>query len=169
MQIATIRRKLKAFKCKLEACGQDSKNSNANFNHLKGIWSIQMQIKTIRKGSKAFECKLELLVKDSRHSNSISSHSKGIQRNWMQIYPFDKYSKHSNANHSKVIRSIQMQILTIWKGFEFKRDSKHSNTNSNLLKRDLKHSNTNSNHLKGIRSNRMQILTLLTRLKGFEC
>ena len=55
--------------------------------------SIQMQIRDIWKGFDAFKCKFE---------------------------PFERVSKHSNANssHSKVIQSIQMQILTIRKGFE---------------------------------------------------
>ena len=52
-----------------------------------------MQSRNIRKGFKAFECKFEA---------------------------FESYWKHSNANssHSKGIRSIQMQIRTIRKGFE---------------------------------------------------
>ena len=38
----------------------------------------------------------------------------------MQIEPFERDSKHSNANskHSKLIRSILMQILAIQKGLE---------------------------------------------------
>ena len=52
-----------------------------------------------------------------------------------------KYSN-GNANHSKDIRSILIQILTIRKKFEafkckfepFERDSKHFNANANLSK-----------------------------------
>ena len=57
-----------------------------------------MQIRTIQKGFKAFECKFEPFEKNSNHLKG--------------------YSKHSNANSSlsKAIQSIQMQILTIWKG-----------------------------------------------------
>ena len=72
----------------------------------KAIRSILIQILIIRKGFEAFECKFE---------------------------PFERYSKHSNANsnHLKGIRSVEMQIPTIRKGFEafkcefeqFKRDS----------------------------------------------
>ena len=52
-----------------------------------------MQIRTIRKGFEAFESKFEPLERDSKHSNA-------------------------NSNHSKGIRSIWMQILTIWTTFE---------------------------------------------------
>ena len=51
MQILTIRKGFKAFECKFE---RDSKYSNANSNHSKGIRSIQMQILTIQKGFEAF-------------------------------------------------------------------------------------------------------------------
>ena len=52
-----------------------------------------MQIRAIQKGLEAFEFKFE---------------------------PFETDSKHSNANsiHSKEIRRVQMQILTVRKGFE---------------------------------------------------
>ena len=52
-----------------------------------------MQILTIRKGFEALECKIETFEWDSKHSNANSKLSKGI-------------------------RSIQMQILTLLKGFE---------------------------------------------------
>ena len=60
------------------------------------------------------------------------------------------------------IQSIQIQSLTIRKGFEafeykfepFERDSKHSNVNSNLSK--------------GIRSIRMQIITIRKGFKAFK-
>ena len=40
--------------------------------------------------------------------------------NIRKFEPFERDSKRSNANskHSKGIRSIQMQIQNIWKGFE---------------------------------------------------
>ena len=47
-------------------------------------------------------------------------------------------------------------------------DSKHLNANSNHSKKDLKNSNANSNHSKGIRSIRMQILTIQKGFEGFE-
>ena len=52
-----------------------------------------MQILTIRKVFEALESKYEPFERDSKHSSA-------------------------NSNHSSQIRSIQMQILTIWKGFE---------------------------------------------------
>ena len=77
--------------------------------------------------------------------------------------------------HSKGIRSIRMQIRKGFEAFQckfepFKRDSKHSNTNSNHSKgfeafeckfepfeRDSEHSHANLYHLKGIQRIRMQI------------
>ena len=112
------------------------------------------------------KCKFEPLERDSNHSNA-------------------------NANFSKGIRRIQMQIRTIRKGFEalkfkfeaFERDSKHSkvignsNANSNhskgirsiLMKfepfeRDSKHSNGNANHS----FEEIQILTILKKFEAFE-
>ena len=66
-----------------------------------------------------------------------------------------------------------MQILNIWTKFEafecklepFKRDSKHSNANSNL-EMDSKHSNANSNHSKRIL---MEIRTIWKGFEAFEC
>ena len=52
-----------------------------------------MQIRAIRKGLEAFEFKFEPLETDLKHSNANSNHSKGIGR-------------------------VQIQILTILKGFE---------------------------------------------------
>ena len=52
-----------------------------------------MQIRTIRKGLEAFEFKFELFEMDSKHWNA-------------------------NSNHSKGIRSIQIQIRSIRKGFK---------------------------------------------------
>ena len=106
MQILTIRKGFEAFECKFEPFERDSKGSNANSNHSKGIRKhsngnsnhskgigiIQLQIRTIQKGFIAFECRFE---------------------------PFERYSKHSNANsnRSKLIRRVQIQIRTIRKGF----------------------------------------------------
>ena len=65
MQIRTIQR--------------DSKHSNGNLNHSKGIRSLRMEIRTIRKGFEAFESKFESFERDSNHSNPNSNHSKGIR------------------------------------------------------------------------------------------
>ena len=65
MQIRTIRKGFEAFECNVEPFERDSKRSNANSNHSKGIWGVQMQIVTIRKGFLAFNCKLEQLKRDS--------------------------------------------------------------------------------------------------------
>ena len=78
MQILTVRKGFEAFECKFEPFEKDSKGSNANSNHSKGIRSIQLEILTIRKGFKAFECKFEPFERDSKHSNGNSNHSKGI-------------------------------------------------------------------------------------------
>ena len=88
----------------------------------------------------------------------------------MQYVTIGKGLKHSNpnSNHSKGIRIIQMQILTIRKGFEAvesKFDIEAFESQFEPLEMDSKHSNANSNHSKGIRSNQIQIRT--TR-KGFE-
>ena len=59
--------------------------------------------------------------------------------------------------------TIQIQILTIQKGFEaFECKFKP-------FERDSKHSNPNSNYLKGIRKIQMQILTIRTKFEAFEC
>ena len=100
-----------AFECKFEPFDRDSNHSNANSRHLKGIRSIRMQIRPIRKrfeckfeecirkGFEAFEYKFEPFERDSKHSNANSN-------------PFERDSKHSNANsnHSKGIRIIRIQI-----------------------------------------------------------
>ena len=57
MQILTIWTGFEAFDCKFYSYERDSKHSNANSNHSKGIRSIRIQIRTIRKGYKTFECK----------------------------------------------------------------------------------------------------------------
>ena len=104
MLILTIRKGFEALKCKFELLERDSKQLNANSNHSKGIWSIQLQIWTSRMGFEAFKSKFGSLVRDSKHSNRNSNHSKGT---W----------KHSNPNLNN-LKGIQMQILTIWKGFK---------------------------------------------------
>ena len=113
-----------AFECKFETFKRDSKNSNANSNHLKRIWSIWMQIWTIRIGFEALECKFETFESDSKHSNRS-----------MQIGMIGKGFK---ASESK-FECLQM-------------DPKHSNANSNHFKgiRSIRTICANSNHLKGI-------------------
>ena len=57
MQFLTIQKGLEAFEFKFEPFKRDSKNTNSNSNHSKGIRSIQMQIRIFRKGFEAFQCK----------------------------------------------------------------------------------------------------------------
>ena len=59
MQIETIRKAFEAFECKIELLERDSKRSNANLNHSKGIRSIRMLIWTIRKVFEAFESRFD--------------------------------------------------------------------------------------------------------------
>ena len=99
---------------------RDSKNTNANSNHLKGILNNPMQIRTIRKGFKAFEAKFEPFERDSNHSNAHSNNSKGFEAFECKFEPFEtdlKFSK-QNSNHSKGIWSIRMHIWIIQKGLE---------------------------------------------------
>ena len=91
----------------------------------------------------------------------------GFQQFECKLEPFEQNSKHLNANsnHSKGIRAIPMQILTLRTRFEafkcklqpFKTHLKHFNVN---FDRELKHSNANSYHSNEILSIRMQILTI---------
>ena len=67
------RKRFEAFKCKFEPFERDSKLSNANCNHWKGIRSFEMQILTIRKGFEAFKSKLLTFERNSKHSNANSS------------------------------------------------------------------------------------------------
>ena len=104
-----------------------------------------MQILSIRKGFEGFKLKFEPFERGSKHLNANSNHSKGVRSIPMQIPP-------------KGIRIIRMQIRTTRKrleAFECKFEA---------FKRDSKHSNVNSNHWLGIRSNRMQIQMIQ---KGF--
>ena len=105
-----------------------------------------MQIPTLQNGFETFECKFELLERDSMHSNPNSNR--------------DRKVSHANSKHSKEIRSIRMQILTIRKEFEafqskferFDRDSNPSNEIRSIqmhilaIERDSSHSNANCNH-----------------------
>ena len=143
MQIQTIWKEFEAFDCKFKPFERDSKHTNANSYHSNQIRSIRMQIPTIQTKCEAFECKFKPFMK----FQGLTLKCKFEQ--------FERDSKHlivnlnrSNANsnnltaslnNSKGIRSIQIQIRTIQKGFEalkckfqpFERDSKHSNANSN--------------------------------------
>jgi len=65
-------------------------------------------------------------------------------------------------NYSNGIRSIQMEIRAIWKGFEA------FEWKSEPLERNSKHLNTNSNISNEIRSILMQILTIWMGFKVFE-
>ena len=61
MQIRTVQKIFKAFKCKFEPFERDLKHSNGNSNHSKGIRRIWIQIRTIRMGFEAFECKFDAM------------------------------------------------------------------------------------------------------------
>ena len=84
--------------CKFETFKKDSKHSNENLNPLNEIRSIRMQILTIRKGFKAFQYKFESFERDSNHSNANSNHCKGFKPFECKFEPFEGDSKHSNAN-----------------------------------------------------------------------
>ena len=158
MQIRILWKRFEPFECIFVPFEKDLKHSNRNSNYSKGIRNIQMQIRTIWKGFKVFECKFEPFKRDSI----------GI------FEPFEKDLKHSNpnSNHSKVIRSIRIQIQTIWKGLEafeckfepFERDSKHSKSNSNHSFTGFETFERDSKHLNPFRSIRMEIQTFR---KGF--
>ena len=64
-----------------------------------------MQIQTIGKRFEAFECTIEPFERDSKHSNANSNHSKVIRSFRMQIQAIQKGFKLSNpiSNHSKGI------------------------------------------------------------------
>ena len=155
MLIQTIQKWFEAFESKFVPFERDSKHSKANSNYLNGIRGIQVQIPTIRKG---FE----------RHSDANLNNSKGFKVFECKFQPFNRDSKHSNANSNylKMIRSTWMQIRTqipiIWKGFEaFEHKFEQ-------FKKDLKQSNPNSKHLNGIASIRMQILTFWKKFEAFK-
>ena len=136
MQLLTIWKLFKEFKCKFEHFERDLKHSNAYSK----ILTIQMEIPTI----------WTIFKGDSKHSNAISNHSKGIWSIRMQIRTLRmqirtlrmrfeafnfifKWILTIQVQISTIwTRNVQMQILAIWKGFEckfepFKPNSKHSN------------------------------------------
>ena len=110
MEIRTIQKGFKAFDRKFEPFEWDSKHSNPNLNHSKGIRSIRMEIRTIRMGFEAFEWKFESFKRDSKDSNGNSNHSKGIRSIRIafkrKFEPFERDPKHSNpnSNHSKGVK-----------------------------------------------------------------
>ena len=116
-----------------------------------------MQTLTIRNKFEGFESKLEPFERDSKHSNANCNHPKGFQSIWTQT-------------QTKGIQRIRTQFQTIWKGFEAF-ESKFK-----LIKRNSKHSKANSNHSKEIGRIWMQILTfqkgiriqIWTIQKGFK-
>ena len=71
MEIRSIRIQIRYIIKGFEAFEKDSKHSNGNSNHSKGIRSIRIQIRNIRKGFEAFE--------------SILNSSNEIPFIWMQI------------------------------------------------------------------------------------
>ena len=84
------------------------------------ILTFQMQIPIIQQGLKSFESKFETIERNSKHSKSNSNIRKGFEAFKCKFKEFESDSNHLNANsnYSKDIRSIPMQIRTIWKGFE---------------------------------------------------
>ena len=106
----------KAFKCKIQTFEKDSKYSNPNSNHSKGIQSNRMQIRTNQRGFEAFNSKFESLESNSKQSNEIQTTWKGYKGFEYKFAPFEKDSNNSNPSsyYSKMIRSIRMQIRSIW-------------------------------------------------------
>ena len=111
--IRTIRKAFEAFKFKFELFERDSKHLNGNSSHSKGIRSIRILIRTIRKKFEAFYWKFEPFERDSKHSNSNLNYSKKIPSFRNQIRTI-----RPTSNHSIGIRTIQMEIVTIRKGFK---------------------------------------------------
>ena len=101
MLIRTIRKRFQAFETKLEPFERDSKLLNPTSN--------------IRKKFEAIECKFEPFEWDRSISMLILTIRKRFQAFKTKFEPFERDSKLSNptSNHSKGIRTIQMQILTI--------------------------------------------------------
>ena len=106
MQILTIQKGFESFKWKFET------NSKHWFTNSKGIRSIQMEIQTLRTRFEAFECIFKVLTIRMQ----IQTIRKGFEPFQCKFYPFQRDSKHSNANSKYLnkIRIIQMQIWTIW-------------------------------------------------------
>ena len=118
--LTKFEKRFKTFKCKFKPFERNSKQSNTNWNHSKGILTIRMQIRTIPTTFEAIECKFEPFTQDLKQSNANSNHSKGLLTIQLQIRmrfeaikckcePFEWNSNHSNANSN--------QIQTIQKGF----------------------------------------------------
>ena len=71
-----------------------------------------MQIQTIWTRFEAFECKFEPFERDSKHSNANSNPSKrtNLEAFECKFEPFERDSKHSNANSNY---SNRIQIIQI--------------------------------------------------------
>ena len=122
------------------------------------IWSIRMQIWTIQMELEALECKF----KPFRDSNHFECKLEPFKQN---VNPSNANWNHSNGNSNHSFANLNA-------------NSNHSNANNSIA--DLKHSNGNSNanlnHLNKIRciqiqiqSTQMQIWTIWTGFKAFEC
>ena len=119
MEIRTIWKGFEAFEFKFEPFEKDSKLSKPNYNHSKKVRSTRMHIITIRKRFEAFQCKFEPFERNSKHSNVNSNYSKVNSKLFEKDTKFEPFKKgiqsfrNPTSNHSKGIRTIQMQILTI--------------------------------------------------------
>ena len=80
-------------------------------------------------------------------------------KNRFEAFESDSKYSNENSNHSIGIRSIQMRIRTIRKGF------KAFECKFEAFERDSKHSNANSNHSKEFGNIRMRIRNIR---KGFK-
>ena len=98
-----------------------------------------MLIPTIRKAFKVLECQFQPFERDSKHSNANSNHSNGIQSTWMQI-PTIRTEFEGFESQFQPFRTAFEAIECQFQPFQY-----HS-----------KHSNANSNHLNGIGSTGMQ-------------
>ena len=149
-EIQTIRKGFEAFEFERDLkhskvngpFEKDSKLSNPNSNHSKGI------SKHSNTNSKPFE-------RDSKHSNSNSNHSKGIRSIPMQILTIRKGFEALEFKFESIRKRFEvfMQIRTIRKRFKafewkFKPFEKHSKCKFEPFERDSKHSNAHSNHSK---------------------
>ena len=140
----------------------DLKHLNANSNYSKGFEEFECKFQQFKKWFEAIECKFESFEKDLKDSNPNSKRIRSIQ---MQIWTIWIISKRSiaNSNHLKGIRSIQIQIWTIRKGFEvFERKFKH-------FEKDSQHWNPNLNPSNKIRSIPMQIVSIRREFEEFDC
>ena len=120
---------------------QVSVHSNANWKHYNGIRSIRIHIRTtsnlVRMLQKPFKW-LELAFK---WFESLSKHLKGLRSIRMQILTIWKGCEAIESKFKPLERnqSIRMQTRTIWKGFESLK------CKLKLFERDSNHSNTNLN------------------------